>query len=132
MARGRGGQGTQPRVLPRHLSTLPHLPSFLGPDGPVETDHLVTGMCQVAQRVVRILRKDDLGREKTGSNSAMGQAPLRRRNWGRRVPRYQGMHPSPAAPRCQGQSRQPQLTMGTRGSASSFSLLLTAWAMSRM
>lgn len=75
------------------------LPSFLGLDGPVETDHLITGMGQVAQRVVRILRKDDLGREETGSNSAMGQAPLHRLDWGRQVPGDAPLSSSPQMPR---------------------------------
>lgn len=44
------------------------LPSFLGPDGPVETNNLITGTGQVAQGIVRILGKDDLGREEMGSN----------------------------------------------------------------
>lgn len=44
------------------------LPSFLGPDGPVETDHLVASLGQVTQGVVCVLRKDDLGKEETGSN----------------------------------------------------------------
>lgn len=44
------------------------LPSFLGPDGPVETNDLITGVGQVAQGVVRILGKDDLGREEMGSH----------------------------------------------------------------
>lgn len=44
------------------------LPSFLGLDGPVETNHLITGVGQVAQGVVRILGKDDLGRGEMGSS----------------------------------------------------------------
>lgn len=75
------------------------LPSFLGPDGPVKTDHLVTSMGQVTQRVVCILRKNDLGREDTGSNSAMGQAPHHGLEWGRQVPGDAPLSRSPQMPR---------------------------------
>lgn len=105
MAQGRGRRSEylawNPAQTPEPCVRL--LPSFLGLDGPVETNDLVTSAGQVAQGVVCILGKDDLGREEMGSSC--GVRPLSM-GW-TEGSRYQGMNPSPAAPRYQAQSRQP-------------------------
>lgn len=117
------GKDQGPGQAPEHSARL--LPSFLGPDGPVETNHLITGMGQVTQRVVCVLRKDDLGREETGSNSTMSQAPLHGLDWGRQVP---GDAPLPSSPQMpgaalthhghQGERLLLQLSLDTLGNVS--------------